>query len=45
LTAPGPSPVVMAKNGADDLPGDDRGGRRGKGGKGRGGHDDSPHHT
>ena len=36
----------LAKHGADDPPGDDRGGRRGgKGGKGRGGHDDGPNHT
>ncbi|MFO1050455.1 MAG: hypothetical protein U1E52_21460 [Geminicoccaceae bacterium] len=37
--------IVLAKHGADDPPGDDRGGRRGKGGKGRGGHDDGPQHT
>lgn len=40
------SGIVLAKHGTDDPPGDDRGGRRGgKGGKGRGGHDDGPHHT
>ena len=35
--------VKMAKQGADDPAGDDRGG--GKSGKGRGGHDDGPGHA
>jgi hypothetical protein len=45
-----PSPGVesrdifeVARHGADDPVGDDRGGKRG--GKGRGGHDDGPNHT
>lgn len=33
----------VARRGADDPAGDDR--RPGKGGKGRGGHDDGPNHT
>ena len=44
--------LKVARHGADDAPGDDRGGHRngdsgkgGKGGKGRGGHDDGPNHT
>jgi hypothetical protein len=34
----------LARHGADDPLGDDRGGKR-RGGKGRGGHDDGPNHT
>jgi hypothetical protein len=48
--------LILARRGADDPPGDDRGGDNGnrggkggkgggKGGKGRGGHDDGPGHT
>jgi hypothetical protein len=40
--------VLIARHGADDPAGDDRGGRSGKGGKGgkgRGGRDDGPNHT
>ena len=40
--------MVIARHGADDPAGDDRGGKSGKGGKGgkgRGGHDDGPNHT
>ncbi len=33
------APIVVARRGADDRPGDDHH-RRGRGGKGRGGHDD-----
>ena len=42
---------LIARHGADDPAGDDRGGKNGKsgkggkGGKGRGGHDDGPNHT
>jgi hypothetical protein len=38
------APVLLAKNGADNQPGDDRGGQRGHGGNGRAGHDDGAHH-
>lgn len=38
--------VLLARNGADNAPGDDHGGGRagGQGGKGRGGHDDGGNH-
>lgn len=35
--------LLLARNGADDPAGDDRGGR--KGGRGRGGHDDGAGHA
>jgi hypothetical protein len=37
--------MKIARHGADDRSGDDRGGRNGGDGKGRGGHDDGPGHT
>lgn len=37
--------LLLARHGADDPAGHDRGEARGHGGKGRGGHDDGPGHA
>ena len=47
LPATSSDQVILARRGADDPAGHDRGGqnRRGRGGSGRGGHDDGANHT
>jgi hypothetical protein len=40
-----PGTFRVARHGADNPPGDDRGGATNRGGKGRGGHDDGRNHA
>jgi hypothetical protein len=44
-SASSPGQFQLARHGADNPPGDDRGGATNRSGKGRGGHDDGRNHA